>query len=130
MPVSAEPVPLLPAQQTFLVQARFFPEVPGNVLLACRVEGLQVRLLEDLSQLLTLDDERLWEYPWIYFVEPGNLRLTEEEVETVREFLLRGGTATFDDFHGPVEWDSFQREMKRVFPDRDIVRLGLGRRGS
>ena len=45
-PVSAEPVPLLPAQQTFLVQARFFPEVPGNVLLACRVEGLQVRLLE------------------------------------------------------------------------------------
>ena len=75
--------------------------------------------------VLTLDDERLWEYPWIYFVEPDNLRLTEEEVETVREFLLRGGTATFDDFHGPVEWDSFQREMKRVFPDRDIVRLGL-----
>ena len=63
---------------------------------------------------LTLADERLWEYPWIYFAEPGNLRFTPEEVEIVREFLSRGGTATFDDFHGPTEWDVFQREMKRV----------------
>jgi len=28
-------VPLLPAQETFLVQSRYFPDVPGNVLLAC-----------------------------------------------------------------------------------------------
>ena len=63
---------------------------------------------------LTLADERLWDYPWIYFVEPGNLRFTSEEVEIVWGFLLRGGTATFDDFHGPTEWDVFQREMERV----------------
>ncbi len=72
---------------------------------------------------LTLSDEHLWQYPWIYFVEPGNLRFTAEEVAIVREFLLRGGTATFDDFHGPIEWDAFRREMKRVFPDREIVQL-------
>lgn len=72
---------------------------------------------------LTLGDERLWEYPWIYFVEPGNLRLTSEEVEILREFLLRGGTATFDDFHGPVEFEVLRKELKRVFPDRDIVKL-------
>ena len=40
---------------------------------------------------------------------------------TLREFLLRGGTATFDDFHGPIEWDNLAAEMKRVFPDRQIV---------
>lgn len=72
---------------------------------------------------LTLSDERLWEYPWIYFVEPGNLRLTSEEVEILREFLLRGGTATFDDFHGPVEFEILRKELKRVFPDREIVKL-------
>ena len=72
---------------------------------------------------LTLSDERLWEYPWIYFVEPGNLRLTSEEVEILREFLLRGGTATFDDFHGPVEFEVLSKELKRVFPDREIVKL-------
>ena len=72
---------------------------------------------------LTLSDERLWEYPWIYFVEPGNLRLTSEEVEILREFLLRGGTATFDDFHGPGEFEVLRKELKRVFPDREIVKL-------
>lgn len=75
--------------------------------------------------VLTLADERLWEYPWIYFVEPGNLRLKPEEVEILREFLLRGGTATFDDFHGPIEFAAVQKELRRVFPDREIVKLPL-----
>ncbi len=75
--------------------------------------------------VLTLNDERLWEYPWIYFVEPGNLRLKPEEVELLREFLLRGGTATFDDFHGPIEFGTVQKELLRVFPEREIVKLPL-----
>lgn len=71
--------------------------------------------------VLSLDDPRLFAHPWIYFVEPGNLKLTEGDVAILREFLLRGGTATFDDFHGPIEWDHFAAEMKRVFPAREIV---------
>ena len=43
----------------------------------------------------------------------------------LREFLLRGGTAMFDDFHGPFEWEIFAHQMKRVFPDRDIPFVGL-----
>jgi hypothetical protein len=73
--------------------------------------------------VLPLEDPKLWDYAWLYFVEPGNLRLKDEEVPILREFLLRGGTATFDDFHGPYEWDNFAKEMRRVFPDRDIVDL-------
>jgi hypothetical protein len=73
--------------------------------------------------VLTLEDPALWQYPWIYFVEPGNLRLKDEEVPVLREFLLRGGTATFDDFHGPYEWDNLVGELQRVFPDRRIVDL-------
>ena len=73
--------------------------------------------------VLTLEDPDLWAHPWIYFVEPGNLRLKDTEVPILREFLLRGGTATFDDFHGPYEWDNLTRELKRVFPDREIVEL-------
>lgn len=73
--------------------------------------------------VLTLEDPELFAHPWIYFVEPGNLQLTEAEVPILREFLLRGGTATFDDFHGPFEWARLEGEMKRVFPDRPIVDL-------
>src|SRR5262245_43315063 len=71
--------------------------------------------------VVSLDEPRLFTYPWIYIVEPGNLALTDADVATLREFLLRGGTATFDDFHGPIEWAHFESEMKRVFPDREIV---------
>jgi hypothetical protein len=73
--------------------------------------------------VLPLDDPRLLQHPWIYFVEPGTLRLLDSDVPILREFLLRGGTATFDDFHGPIEWESFAREMRRVFPDREIVEV-------
>jgi hypothetical protein len=76
--------------------------------------------------VITLEDPNLWKYPWLYIVEPGNLRLRETDVPILREFLLRGGTLTFDDFHGPVEWANLESEMKRVFPDRKIVDLPPG----
>ena len=72
---------------------------------------------------IRIEDPNLWSYPWIYIVEGGNLRLRETEVTILREFLLRGGTLTFDDFHGPIEWDNVERELKRVFPDRKIIDL-------
>jgi hypothetical protein len=72
---------------------------------------------------MTLEDPRLFEHPWIYMVEGGNLRLKDAEVPILREFLLRGGTLTFDDFHGPIEWANVEKELKRVFPDRKIIDL-------
>ena len=57
-----------------------------------------------------LTDPDLFDYPWIYMVEGGNLRLKDAEVPILREYLLRGGTLTFDDFHGPLEWANVERE--------------------
>ena len=73
--------------------------------------------------ILELDDARLWEHPWIYFVEPSNIELSTQEADILREFLLRGGTVTLDDFHGPVEFGLVQQQLRLVFPDRDLVRL-------
>jgi len=70
--------------------------------------------------LMTLDDPKLFEHPWIYIVEPGALKLTDSEASRLREFMLRGGTVMFDDFHGSFEWENLERQMKRVFPDRKI----------
>jgi hypothetical protein len=73
--------------------------------------------------VITLDDEKLWEYPWIYLVEPSNLVLNEKDAATLREYLLRGGTLTLDDFHGPYEWDLTVRQLRMIFPDREIVEI-------
>lgn len=90
--------------------------------LSRRVKAItNVQVLDPI--VLTLDDPELWNNPWIYFVEPGNMRLKDEDVPILREFLLRGGTASLDDFHGPIEWANVEQEFKRVFPDRTIVDL-------
>jgi hypothetical protein len=73
--------------------------------------------------LMTIDDPRLFENPWIYFVEPSSMRLQEHELPILREYFLRGGFAMMDDFHGPYEWDAFTREMKKLFPDREIIEV-------
>jgi hypothetical protein len=73
--------------------------------------------------VMALDDPRLWQYPWLYLVEPSNLVLSDDEAATLREFLLRGGTLTLDDFHGSFEWELTVRQMARIFPDREIVDL-------
>ncbi|MFN2444634.1 MAG: DUF4159 domain-containing protein [Vicinamibacterales bacterium] len=73
--------------------------------------------------VLTLDDERLWQHPWIYIVEPSNLMFSDTDIATLREFLLRGGTLMMDDFHGPYEWELTVRQLKLLFPDREIVEL-------
>ncbi len=66
--------------------------------------------------VITLDDEKLWRYPWIYIVEPSNLVLTDKDAARLREFLLRGGTLTMDDFHGSYEWDLTERQLDADLP--------------
>ena len=74
---------------------------------------------------LELTDKDLFNYPFIYIVEPGRLTFTEEEVIILRKYLLNGGFLMFDDFWGQREWGNFYQEIKHVFPDREPVELPL-----
>ena len=72
---------------------------------------------------VTLMDERLWDYPFLHLTGHGNIRLTDDEVVRLREYLLRGGFLHADDNYGLD--DSFRREISRVFPDRHLVDVPL-----
>ena len=87
-------------------------------------------LLEAIAQRTTLDvertegrvtlgDERLWDYPFLHVTGHGNIKLSDAEVERLREYLLRGGFLHVSDNYGLDE--SFRREIARVFPDRPLV---------
>ena len=71
--------------------------------------------------LLELDDDSIFNYPWLYAVEVGYWRLSDYEAGRLREFLLRGGFLMVDDFHGRNQWTGFTDSMNRVFPNRPIV---------
>lgn len=68
-----------------------------------------------------LTDPNLWTQPYIYMTGHGNVRFTEEEVQILRRYLASGGFLHADDNYGMDE--SFRREMKRIFPDKDLVEL-------
>ncbi len=72
---------------------------------------------------LRLDDDAIFDHPFLYAVEVGGWYLSDEEAKRLREYLDRGGFLMVDDFHGTVEWEGFMSSMRRVYPDRPIVEL-------
>lgn len=74
---------------------------------------------------IRLDDPELRRYPFLYVLEVGGMRLTDAEVEGLRNYLLAGGFLVVDDFWGSWQWANFEREIRRVFPDREIEDVPL-----
>jgi len=66
-------------------------------------------------------DNDLFGYPFLYMTGHGNVRFTDEEVSRLRLYLTSGGFLHADDNYG-MDF-SFRREMKRVFPDKELVEL-------
>ncbi len=83
-----------------------------------RLSRIHVRSVEEI---IDLDTDKIFDYPWIYAVEVGHWDLTDAHAAKVREYLNRGGFLMVDDFHGTIEWEIFMRSMSRVFPDRPVV---------
>jgi len=77
------------------------------------------------GRYLNLTDKELAGYPWIYMVEPGRLHFKDEEVAVLRTYLLNGGFLMADDFWGTYQWDNFEREIKRIFPERAFGELPM-----
>ena len=77
----------------------------------------------DVAAFVTLIDDTLFDYPWIFMqqVGQGGWRPTAGEAARLREYLLRGGFLVVDDFHGHNEWLIFEAAIKRVLPERNIV---------
>jgi hypothetical protein len=76
----------------------------------------------DESNIFTLDDPELFNYPIAYMSEPGYWTMNEEEVASLRSYLRKGGFVIFDDFRGE-HWSNFEQQMRRVIPDGRLVEL-------
>lgn len=68
---------------------------------------------------VSIMDENLFDYPFLYMNGHGNVAFTDAEVGRLRQYLLSGGFLFADDNYGMDE--SFRREMARVFPDRKLI---------
>jgi hypothetical protein len=79
----------------------------------------------DWENPVGLWDPDLGRFPLIYMLEVGGMNLTDVEVQSLRDYMEKGGFVIVDDFWGPREWDIFMYNMRRVFPDKRIEDIGL-----
>jgi hypothetical protein len=90
-----------------------------------RLQQLTSLEVDPNGKILELTDPALFDYPWLYLIEPGNMFLEDAEVAALRKYLLSGGFLMVDDFWGEDEWANFYENIKRVFPEREPVELPL-----
>ena len=97
------------------------PSSLPNLLRAIRERtSFQVEATEGRVTLL---DDRLWDYPFLHMTGHGNVTLGDAEVRRLRDYLARGGFLHVDDNYGLDE--SFRREIRKVFPDHELVDVPL-----
>lgn len=100
-----------------------FPDSDLNF--SFRLHELTSLEVDPNGKIVDLTDDALFDYPFIYIIEPGRMDLDDAEVSALRRYLLNGGFLMVDDFWGEAEWENLYDNMKRVFPDREPVELPL-----
>ncbi len=76
---------------------------------------------KDQEVRVSLKDDDLFRYPYLYITGHGNITFDEQEIERLRRYLESGGFLHADDNYGMNE--SFRREIRRAFPYNQWVEL-------
>ncbi|MEO0115263.1 MAG: DUF4159 domain-containing protein [candidate division WOR-3 bacterium] len=71
--------------------------------------------------VVTLLDDKLTNYPFLFITGHGNIIFDEQEVVRLRNYLTNGGFLYADDDYGMDE--PFRREIAKVFPNSELVEL-------
>ena len=104
--------------------SRDYPKADRQFLIAMhrltRIEG------RPTEQVVTLDSNDIFNYPWIYAVQVQMWSFTDQEAKTLREYLLKGGFLMVDDFHGTEDWQNFMNGMRQVLPEYSVEDLQSG----
>jgi hypothetical protein len=73
------------------------------------------------EKVVGIMDENLRAYPFLYMTGHGTVRLTPEEIETLRDYLESGGFLCADDCYGMDV--SFRRLVRELFPEKELEEL-------
>jgi hypothetical protein len=101
--------------------AQDYPKADRQLLMAIR--RLTRIDAAPTEQVVGLDDNEIYNYPFVYAVQVENWTFSTAQAARLRQYLLRGGFLMVDDFHGTEDWENFLRGMRMVFPNRPIEDL-------
>lgn len=73
------------------------------------------------QSVVRASDSKLFDFPFVYLTGHGNIRFSDNEINNLRLWMMRGGFLYADDDYGMDE--SFRREIRRIFPERELIEL-------
>jgi len=68
-----------------------------------------------------IGSEQVFSFPILFMTGHGNISFGEKDIHNLRTHLENGGFLYVDDDYGLDK--SFRREMKKIFPNKDLVEL-------
>lgn len=75
------------------------------------------------STHVSLTDEALFDYPFLFAQQVGRWSLSQQEIQRLGDYLQRGGFLLVDDFHGPQQWRTFTDVINQALPGHRIEPL-------
>jgi len=101
--------------------SRDYPKADNDCLIALR----RLTHINSPSPLnvVDLDSDHVFDYPWIYAVNVHTWTFTDEEAKRLHDYLLKGGFLMVDHFHGTDDWNHFMQGMRMVLPDQPVEDL-------
>ena len=75
----------------------------------------------DTIATVSLDDDRIFHYPFIAMTGHGEVRFSPQQQIRLRRYLLGGGFLWADDNYGLDK--SFRNEMAKLFPENPLIPL-------
>lgn len=77
--------------------------------------------VEPKYEFVEISSDKLFTYPFLFMTGHGNIVFTDYEAKRLRSYLENGGFLYADDDYGMDK--AFRREMKKVFPDKDLIEI-------
>ena len=90
-----------------------------NLIKFCN-DNLKIGLMPE-EDIVEVGSKDIFNYPFIHLTGHGNIVLSKQETENLRNYLMAGGFLHADDNYGLNLF--FRREMKKVFPELEFVEL-------
>lgn len=91
-----------------------------NLMNAVR-QRLGVPVAGDDAAVVEPGSANLFQYPFVFAAGHGNIKFTDAEGANLRRWLDAGGFLWVDDDFGIAP--SFRREIKRLYPDAELVEI-------
>lgn len=78
---------------------------------------------KSIEQVVDVDDDDMFNYPFLYAVAAGHWELSPDQAARLGKFFERGGFLVVDDLHNEGEWGDFMVGIKQALPGHDWEEL-------